>query len=127
MNVEKLNSSVPGLAEDDSIHDNLLDYLESVTKEVEIYSSDDPTVRQIKTLTKELLILKKELASKDLGGKAGSKAVQPKWVDAIAPVTDASNHLICLSYHPPQCRDSKVVVCSPQEVVDLGSELWSEV
>lgn len=50
MNVEKLNSSVPGLAEADSIHDNSLDYLESVTKEVEIYSSDDPTVRQIKTL-----------------------------------------------------------------------------
>lgn len=51
MNVEKLNSSVPGLAEADSIHDNSLDYLESVTKEVEIYSSKDPTVRQIKTLS----------------------------------------------------------------------------
>ncbi|KAI8551298.1 hypothetical protein RHMOL_Rhmol06G0174900 [Rhododendron molle] len=52
---------------------------------------------------------------------------KPKWVDVVAPSLCASaSSRMNLSYFPPQLRDSKVVVCPPQDVVDQGSDLWSD-
>lgn len=52
---------------------------------------------------------------------------KPKWVDVVAPFScDSTSSRMNLSYFPPQLRDSKVVVCPPQDVVDQGSDLWTD-
>lgn len=51
---------------------------------------------------------------------------KPKWVDVAAPTSVPSDSSrMNLSYYHPHVRDSKVVVCPPQDVVDLGSDLWT--
>ncbi|KAG5535909.1 hypothetical protein RHGRI_023626 [Rhododendron griersonianum] len=56
-----------------------------------------------------------------------SRSSKPKWVDVVAPFSyDSTSSSMNLSYFPPQLRDSKVVVCPPQDVVDQGSDLWTD-
>ncbi|KAF7113421.1 hypothetical protein RHSIM_RhsimUnG0127600 [Rhododendron simsii] len=50
---------------------------------------------------------------------------KPKWVDVVAPASIASSRMH-LSYFPPQIRESKVVVCPPQDVIDQGSDRWND-
>lgn len=53
--------------------------------------------------------------------------IKPKWVDIAAPTSNASvSSRMNLTYYPPQLCDSNVVVCPPQDVVNLVSELWTD-
>ncbi|KAG5547461.1 hypothetical protein RHGRI_013227 [Rhododendron griersonianum] len=56
------------------------------------------------------------------------ESAKPKWTEVVAsPSNTSGSTRMTLSYHPPpQRRDAKVVVCPPQEVIDLGSNLWAD-
>ncbi|KAG5545007.1 hypothetical protein RHGRI_017464 [Rhododendron griersonianum] len=93
--------SISGLA-DTGVHSvKLLDHLEAVSSP------------EVPILTPE--------------GSPCHESVKLKWAEVVAPPssTSSSSHMN-LSYYPPQLRDAKVVVCPPQEVIDLGSELWTD-
>ncbi|KAI8560101.1 hypothetical protein RHMOL_Rhmol04G0229300 [Rhododendron molle] len=122
--------SPKGLVFGSGTHGNIIDHLERVTVEntdhLCIDDTDGPIAKQIKSLNAEIQYLRKELESKkpiagvQLTGVASPK---PTWTDVVTQ--DPGGPRMNLSFHPPQVKEAKVVVCPPEDVVEAGIAKWN--
>lgn len=79
--------------------------------------------RKFAELLTEICILKKELGAKAV--EVPAEAVKPKW-NAVLAQSSPPDSRMALSFHPPQVRDSGVVVCPPSAVAESGAEQWCD-
>ncbi|KAI8573288.1 hypothetical protein RHMOL_Rhmol01G0266700 [Rhododendron molle] len=138
-----MGTSVSGRSE------NILDQLEKdtvpSTDHLNIDDTDGPAARQIKTLNAEIQYLRTQLETKSSGDKPqGSGGVLPQvssggtpkeatggpsfqhppsWSAVVAQNSGSSR--MKLSYHHPQVKEAKLVVCPPAEVIEAGVAQWS--
>ncbi|KAF7124404.1 hypothetical protein RHSIM_Rhsim12G0145000 [Rhododendron simsii] len=116
---------------------NLFDFLEAATipnnEHLEILEGDTPTVKQIKSLTKEVSSLRNELKAKDqliesLRVKdsvpmAGQNSALP-WKDKVSSPEVHSR--MKLQYFPPAVEGEAVRVSPPKHVETHGAEKWKD-
>ncbi|KAG5544422.1 hypothetical protein RHGRI_016994 [Rhododendron griersonianum] len=122
--------SSKGLVFGSGDHGNIIDHLERVTVEntdhLCIDDTDGPTAKQIKSLNAEIQYLRKELESKtpiEAVLSTGVVSPKPTWTDVVTQ--DPSGPRMKLSFHPPQVKEARVVVCPPEDVVEAGIAKWN--
>ncbi|KAF7126537.1 hypothetical protein RHSIM_Rhsim11G0143400 [Rhododendron simsii] len=116
---------------------NLFDFLEAATisnnEHLEILEGDTPTVKQIKSLTKEVSSLRNELKAKDqLIESLRVKDSVPmaglnsglSWKDKVSSPEVHSR--MKLQYFPPTVEGATVRVSPPEHVETHGAEKWKD-
>lgn len=58
------------------------------------------------------------------GALEGDSNPKPTWTEIVASKQDGPR--MKLSYHPPQIKEARVVVCPPPEVVEAGTSQWKD-
>ncbi|KAG5529142.1 hypothetical protein RHGRI_029723 [Rhododendron griersonianum] len=58
------------------------------------------------------------------GALEGDSNPKPTWTEIVASKQDGPR--MKLSYHPPQIKEARVVVCPPPEVVEAGVSQWKD-
>ncbi|KAI8527740.1 hypothetical protein RHMOL_Rhmol12G0097800 [Rhododendron molle] len=118
-----LNKVVP------MVRGNVIDHLEQITVEhndhLVVEESDGPSASQIAVLKAEVHSLRLELDSqrgKDRGPAVTDGNAQPLWSEVVTQQRISPR--MQFSYHPPQIKEAKVVVCPPPEVIDAGVARW---
>ncbi|KAG5522625.1 hypothetical protein RHGRI_034694 [Rhododendron griersonianum] len=64
------------------------------------------------------------LVQTELGNPLPDANPKPSWSEVVTQDRGASR--MKFSYHPPQIKNAKLVVCPPEEVVDAGISKWAD-
>ncbi|KAF7120978.1 hypothetical protein RHSIM_Rhsim13G0137500 [Rhododendron simsii] len=140
----RLGTSISGRSE--SILDQLEKDTVSSTDHLIIDETNGPAAHQIKALNAEIQYLRTQLETQSSGDKTQgfggnlpqvSSGGTPKeatggpslqhplsWSTVVAQNSGSSR--MKLSYHPPQVKEAKLVVCPPVEVIEAGVAQWSD-
>ncbi|KAG5526205.1 hypothetical protein RHGRI_032471 [Rhododendron griersonianum] len=95
----------------------LVEDLRKIHPHLQFETSDDSIVRQIKTLTAENLVLRKQAEAMNVNPSP------PKWSDVVNQGCD--NSRMKPFYQPPIIREARVVVCPPEGIIEEGISRWS--
>ncbi|KAF7127311.1 hypothetical protein RHSIM_Rhsim11G0061400 [Rhododendron simsii] len=123
--VNVLNKVVP------LVRGTVVDHLEQITVQnndhLVVEGSDGSSARQIEALKAEVQSLRMELDSqsgKVRGPAASDVNTHPSWTEVVTHQRISPQ--MKFSYHPPQIKEARVVVCPPTEVIDAGVARWSK-